>query len=68
MDHLQAVLALIDPLLKKKQINLDRWKQTMRPDPKTIELAHLYFIPKSHKVCFDFITRVIYDVVFSFFF
>ena len=68
MDHLQAVLALIDPLLKKKQINLDQWKQTMRPDPKTIELAHLYFIPKPHKVCFDFITRVIYDVFFVFFF
>lgn len=51
MDHLQAVLALIDPLLQKKQINLDQWKQAMRPDPKTVELAHLYFIPKPHKVC-----------------
>jgi hypothetical protein len=51
MDHLRAVLALIDPLLKNKQINLDQWKQAMRPDPNTIELAHLYFIPKPHKVC-----------------
>ena len=50
LDHLRAVLALIDPLLKTKAIDLTKWKQTMRPDPKTIELAHLYFIPKPHKV------------------
>jgi hypothetical protein len=50
MDHLRAVLALIDPLLKKKAINLEQWKQNMRPNAKTIELAHLYFIPKAHKV------------------
>ena len=51
LDHLRAVLALIDPLLKNKAINLEVWKHKMRPDPKTIELAHLYFIPKPHKVC-----------------
>ena len=50
VDHLRAVLALIDPLLKKKAIDLQRWKRNMRPDAKTIELAHLYFIPKAHKV------------------
>jgi hypothetical protein len=50
LDHLRAVLALIDPLLKNKAINLQLWKSKMRPDPKTIELAHLYFIPKPHKV------------------
>lgn len=51
LDHLRAVLTLIDPLLKNKAINLQLWKRKMRPDPKTIELAHLYFIPKAHKVC-----------------
>jgi len=50
LDHLRAVLALIDPLLKNKAIDLELWKRKMRPDPKTIELAHLYFIPKAHKV------------------
>lgn len=52
LDHLQAVLTLIDPLLKNKAINLQLWKHQMRPDPKAIELAHLYFIPKPHKVSF----------------
>ena len=50
LDHLRTVLTLIDPLLKNKAINLKLWKHQMRPDPKTLELAHLYFIPKPHKV------------------
>ena len=50
LDHLRSVLALIDPLLKNEAIDLKLWKHKMRPDPKTIELAHLYFIPKPHKV------------------
>jgi hypothetical protein len=50
LDHLRAVLALIDPLLKNKTIDLKLWKRKMRPDPKTVQLAHLYFIPKPHKV------------------
>ena len=50
MEHLQAVLKLIDPLLKNKSIDLKYWKRFMRPDVNTIELAHLYFIPKPHKV------------------
>jgi len=50
MVHLHEVLALIDPLLKKKAIDLKIWKQYMRPNANTIELAHLYFIPKPHKV------------------
>ncbi|CAF1506685.1 unnamed protein product [Adineta ricciae] len=49
-DHLHKVLSIIDPLLKTKAINLKWWKSKMRPDSKTIELAHLYFIPKAHKV------------------
>ena len=53
LDHLRQVLPLIDPLLekkKKKGIDLILWKQNMRPNLATIELAHLYFIPKPHKV------------------
>jgi hypothetical protein len=51
LDHLRATLSLIDPLLKKKEaIDLKLWKNKMRPNPQTVELAHLYFIPKPHKV------------------
>ncbi|CAF2168445.1 unnamed protein product, partial [Rotaria magnacalcarata] len=49
-NHLQIVLTLIDPMLKNKDINLQLWKQYMRPNAATIELAHLYFIPKPHKI------------------
>ncbi|CAF4171925.1 unnamed protein product, partial [Rotaria sordida] len=49
-DHVQTVLALIDPMLKKREINLELWKQYMRPNAITTELAHLYFIPKPHKI------------------
>jgi hypothetical protein len=50
LDHLRTVMALIDPLLQGKRIDLSKWKNKMRPDVKSIELAHLYFIPKPHKV------------------
>ena len=49
-EHVQKVLTLIDPMLEKRDINLKVWKQKMRPSPTTTELAHLYFIPKPHKV------------------
>ncbi|CAF2141364.1 unnamed protein product [Rotaria magnacalcarata] len=49
-NHLQMVLTLIDPMLKNKDINLQLWKQYMRPNEVTMELAHLYFIPKPHKI------------------
>ena len=48
--HLEQVVALIDPLLKMKSIDLTIWKSNMYPRLDTIELAHLYFIPKPHKV------------------
>jgi hypothetical protein len=50
MNHLREVLTLIDSLHKKKAIDLQTWKQHMRPNAATIELAHLYFLPKPHKV------------------
>ncbi|CAF1492095.1 unnamed protein product, partial [Adineta steineri] len=49
MDHLHQVLTFINPLLQKKIIDLKLWKQWMHPNIETIELAHLYFIPKPHK-------------------
>ena len=51
--HIQKVLALIDPMLKNGEINMKLWRQHMRPNPKTTELAHLYCIPKPHKVNFQ---------------
>ena len=50
INHLHQVLTLVDPLLKKKAIDLHIWKRSMYPNVKNIELAHLYFIPKAHKV------------------
>ncbi|CAF1301890.1 unnamed protein product, partial [Rotaria sordida] len=49
-QHVQTVLALIDPMLKKGEINRELWKQYMRPNSVTTELAHLYFVPKPHKI------------------
>ena len=37
-------------IVQKKAIDLKIWKQSMRPNTVTLELAHLYFISKPHKV------------------
>ena len=58
MVHLNEVLTLIDPLLQKGAINLNIWKQSMRPNASTVELAHLYYIPKPHKVNIE---KIIYN-------
>ena len=58
MVHLNETLALIDPLLQKGAINLNIWKQSMRPNVSTVELAHLYYIPKPHKVNIE---KIIYN-------
>ena len=52
MDHLRQVLTFIDSLIKKKAIDMNIWRQYMRPNINTVELAHLYFLPKPHKVRF----------------
>jgi hypothetical protein len=65
LDHLRDVLTLIDPLLGSKAINLKLWKRQMRPDQKTLELAHLYFIPKPHKVNDVTLFDPIYTTLFS---
>ena len=63
LNHLREVLALVDPLLEKKRgIDLDLWKQNMRPNPARIELAHLYFIPKPHKVSTSYSECLFIDV------
>ncbi|CAF4063443.1 unnamed protein product [Adineta steineri] len=49
-DHYDHILTILKPLLNKKVINLNIWKQYMYPNIQTIELPHLYFIPKPHKI------------------
>lgn len=61
MNHFRQVLALIDPLLKKRAIDLTIWKQYMRPRVDQVELAHLYFLPKPHKVNCCFFLRFLLD-------
>ena len=48
-DDLQTVTTLLDLLLKNGRITRSQYKQ-MQPDIHKLELAHLYFIPKAHKV------------------
>ena len=48
-DNYHAVRSLLQELLKRKAINPDQHKM-MLPKLDTLELAHLYFIPKVHKV------------------
>lgn len=50
LEHFSRVKTLIDPMLRSKAINLKFWKAHMYPKVDRIELAHLYFIPKPHKV------------------
>ncbi|CAF1623403.1 unnamed protein product [Adineta steineri] len=49
-DHFDRIVGLIKPLLNNKAINFNIWKQSMYPNIQTIELPHLYFIPKPHKI------------------
>ena len=48
-DNLNSVRNLLHELLKRKAISQDQHKM-MLPKIDTLELAHLYFIPKVHKV------------------
>ena len=48
-DNLSLVIVLLDKLLKTKAINRKQWSQ-MIPDKQKVELGHLYFLPKPHKV------------------
>jgi hypothetical protein len=47
--NLSFVIKLLDGLLKKKAINRKQWS-TMIPHRDKVELGHLYFLPKPHKV------------------
>jgi predicted transcriptional regulator len=48
-DDLNTVTTLLDSLFKNGRITKDQLKQ-MQPNIHKLELAHLYFIPKTHKV------------------
>ena len=48
-DNLSVVIELLDKLLKCKAINMRQWS-TMMPNRSKVELGHLYFLPKPHKV------------------
>ena len=48
-DDLQAVTTLLDSLWKNGRITRSQYEQ-MQPNIHKLELAHLYFIPKAHKV------------------
>ena len=48
-DNLSSVVNLLDKLLKSKAINSKQWSE-MIPDRDQVELGHLYFLPKPHKV------------------
>ena len=48
-DNYHAVRSLLQELLKRRAINQDQHKM-MLPKFDTLELAHLHFIPKVHKV------------------
>ena len=48
-DNFNSVKSLVNELLRKKAINQDQLKM-MLPKMDTLELAHLHFIPKPHKV------------------
>ncbi|CAF1403704.1 unnamed protein product [Adineta steineri] len=49
-DHFDRIVALLKPLLNNNAINFNIWKQKMYTNIQTIELPHLYFIPKPHKI------------------
>jgi hypothetical protein len=63
-NNLQSVRTLIDHLWKKNAIDKDLQKK-MLPNMNTLELAHLHFIPKPHKVIF--LLNIKYPQVVSFF-
>ncbi|CAF1501889.1 unnamed protein product [Adineta ricciae] len=48
-DNLSAVIELLDKLLKCKAINMRQWS-AMMPNRSKVELGHLYFLPKPHKI------------------
>ena len=48
-DNLSSVIEIVNRLLKVKAINRKQWSQMM-PDENKVELGHLYFLPKPHKV------------------
>lgn len=50
-DNLSLVITLLDKLLLNKAINYQQYSQ-MIPKKDKVELGHLYFLPKPHKVIY----------------
>lgn len=48
---LSVVITLLDKLLESKAITLQQYL-IMKPNRDKLELGHLYFLPKPHKVCY----------------
>jgi len=48
-DNLSLVITLLDKLLRNKAITQKQYSQ-MIPNKDKVELGHLYFLPKPHKV------------------
>ena len=48
-DNLSLVVTLLDSLLASKAISHQQWS-AMMPNKDRVELGHLYFLPKPHKV------------------
>jgi hypothetical protein len=48
-DNLSTVVELLDKLLKRKAISEKQYSM-MKPKKDKVELGHLYFLPKPHKV------------------
>ena len=49
-DNLSSVIQLLDKLLKNKAISQRQYLAMMPPNKAKVELGHLYFLPKPHKV------------------
>lgn len=63
-EILNKVIHLLNNLRSKKLILKWQYDETM-PDQKTVELAHLYFNPKTHKVRQMFPNIMIYFIEFN---
>jgi len=70
VDNLSSVITLLDKLLKNKAINHKQYS-VMVPNKDKVELGHLYFLPKPHKVRSKhliLILLIFFSKNFSFFF
>jgi hypothetical protein len=60
-DNLSFVTQLLDKLLQNKAINFKQWS-VMMPNKEKVELGHLYFLPKPHKVS-SYLLVILFNVL-----